>query len=579
MWGELCQIARMIAAVWKILDSREKTALATAGVIMLATGALGSIPPILIGRLVDEFFKTIQPNLGKAWPVVLVVAAIVVTREALHVVRKYLVEQTCTQVERRVTTDLVGHILKLNLEWLGSELKVGGLHGRMRRSIEGLVRMMKLGFLDLLPATTASLCAVVAVVMKEPPLAVVMSLVVPAGLFIVLWQVVTQKGIRIELLRAKEDVDGKLVELLSGIEYVRAANTLQEEVRRVGDVTERLRRRELRHHAWMALFDSAKYLNETFFQLLVLCISIYLASQRLITVGDILSYSMLFTAITNPLREFHRVLDEGHESSLRVADLLGLRRQPVDPSFARCRPASAPRPGASAVVECDKLAVEYVGRENGSGTVLRGVTCRIEAGQWVAITGPSGSGKSTLVKALVGLVPVSRGAIRIGGRALSSMSREEIASIFGYVGQEPFLFSGSIAENITYGCGSASIEEVAEAARAVNMHEEILRMGGYSARVSERGGNLSGGQRQRIAIARMFLRKVSVLVLDEGTSALDAENEQRVRSRLREALAGITVIEVAHRTAALHSADDVLVMKDGRIVARGPYSSVMAAGV
>ena len=167
----------------------------------------------------------------------------------------------------------------------------------------------------------------------------------------------------------------------------------------------------------------------------------------------------------------------------------------------------------------------------------------------------------------------------IGGVPLESISREAIGELVGYVGQNPFVFAGTIAENIAYGCDEATPEQIRQAAEMACIHDEIMMMpGGYKARVAERGQNLSGGQRQRIALARIFLKNPPILILDEGTSALDNISETIVQQAINAARSDRTVILVAHRLTTLLDTDRILVFDDGQIVETGSYAELVRHG-
>ena len=156
------------------------------------------------------------------------------------------------------------------------------------------------------------------------------------------------------------------------------------------------------------------------------------------------------------------------------------------------------------------------------------------------------------------------------------LSREDIGKSIGYVSQVPFVFSGTIRENIGYGCGAVSLEQIQEAARQAHIHEEIMQMPkGYDTMLNERGGNLSGGQRQRLALARMFLKNPPVLILDEGTSALDNISERRVRAAIDHARHSHTVIMVAHRLTTLNETDRIFVFDQGRVVEQGAFDNLV----
>jgi ATP-binding cassette subfamily B protein len=280
-----------------------------------------------------------------------------------------------------------------------------------------------------------------------------------------------------------------------------------------------------------------------------------------------------------PLNEIHRVLDEGHESSLLVGDLLKMLAEPVDPSFTT---ADAPLPRldrGAPVLRVDRVAVEYVTAEAQRRRVLDGVSLAIQHGETIGVAGRSGGGKSTWLKVLLRLVHPTAGGAHLAGVPLEAVSRRAIGDLIGYVGQSPFLFSGTIAENIAYGCKHVSRTAIERAARMAHIHDEIVQMAGnYDALVAERGQNLSGGQRQRLALARAFLKDPPILILDEGTSALDTISERKVQHAIAEARHDRTVILVAHRLSTLRDANRIVVFDGGRIVEVGSYMELVRSG-
>jgi ATP-binding cassette subfamily B protein len=329
----------------------------------------------------------------------------------------------------------------------------------------------------------------------------------------------------------------------------------------------------------MSLFGSAKALNEASFHVLVVGTAVYFAAGGALSFGDVWTLSLLFLGVMGPLSEVHRVVVEGHESSLQVGQLLELLAEPVDPSF---RPAAVapPRlaPGVPLLV-AEGVCAEYRTETGEARAALRGVTLTIRHGETVGIAGRSGGGKSTWLRVLLRLTHPTRGRVWLGGVPLEAVSREALGRLVGYVGQAPFVFAGTVEENIAYGTEGRTAEEIACAAEKACLHEEILAMpGGYQARVAERGQNLSGGQRQRLALARVFLKDPPVLVLDEATSALDTLSERKVQQALEAARCDRTVLLVAHRLSTLRHADRVVVFDDGRVVEVGAYHELVRRG-
>jgi len=567
---ELIEILNGFRRTLRLMGKSEKMALIFASFLMLITGFLTNLPAVILGRLVDKLVGTANIDFSFAIPFLALVIGIILVRETLTVVRKYFVENVATQTDKKQTVNVIEHLLKTDIANINQQ-QIGSLHGRIFRSIQGMIKIIKLGFLDFFPAFFSALAAIIIALTQKPLLASVMILVIPVGLFIIVWQVSSQKGIRVALLRGKEKIDGAVVEMLGGIETVRALNTENQEVAKVEEVAEAMRKKEIRHHIFMALFDSGKYLNEGFFYILVISLSIFLAAQGVITKGDILVYSILFMSITGPLREIHRILDEAHESSIRVNDLYDLLNQPRDISFQVHGEKKFSSSNAKAI-EVNKLSFKY---EN--SPVLQNISFVIKKGEKIGIAGASGCGKSTLIKILLRLVHGYSGKVEIFGKNLDTINREEIADRMAYVPQKTHIFSGSIRENIVYGCQRENItdEEVVKVAKLANLYEEIeSSLGGLSGRVAENGNNLSGGQKQRLAIARLILKSPELLILDEATSALDNSNEIKIQRNIEQLFKDKTTITIAHRLTTLKNTDRIFVFERGRIVQEGTFDSL-----
>ena len=209
--------------------------------------------------------------------------------------------------------------------------------------------------------------------------------------------------------------------------------------------------------------------------------------------------------------------------------------------------------------------------------VLKGVSLRIAAGSVVALVGPSGAGKSTVIQLIERFYDCSAGSILVDGRELSRLSGSSLRRHVGLVLQEPVLFAVSIRENIAFGFPAASDEDVERAARAANAHDFVSAFpAGYSTLVGERGVRLSGGQRQRIAIARALLQNPRVLLLDEASSALDAESEHLVKAALERLMVGRTTVIVAHRLSTVRSANRIFVIDGGVVAAEGTHEELLA---
>ncbi len=214
-----------------------------------------------------------------------------------------------------------------------------------------------------------------------------------------------------------------------------------------------------------------------------------------------------------------------------------------------------------------------------SAEVLHDIELTIEQGQMVALIGPSGAGKSTIASLVPRLYDVTEGAVRIDGHDVRDLTHTSLRDAVGVVAQDPHLFHVSVAENLRYAKAGASLDELISACKGAQIHEVIAALpDGYDTIVGERGYRLSGGEKQRLAIARLLLKDPAIMILDEATSHLDAENEVLVQEALDKALAGRTSLVIAHRLSTIRNADLICVIDDGRIVQRGTHEELMASG-
>ncbi|WP_199622055.1 ABC transporter ATP-binding protein [Paenibacillus alkalitolerans] len=209
--------------------------------------------------------------------------------------------------------------------------------------------------------------------------------------------------------------------------------------------------------------------------------------------------------------------------------------------------------------------------------MLRNISFHIETGKITALAGPSGSGKSTVLNLLLGLNEPTGGTIRCGDAPLPEINPRQWRSGIAYVSQEPYLFSGTLYDNIAWGRSGASREDVIEAARSAGIHDFIMSTPQqYETRIGERGLTLSGGERQRLSIARAFVRNPKLLLLDEPTSALDSHNERIIQAALSELMRGRTTVVVAHRLTTIRDADKIIYLENGSVLETGTHDELMA---
>jgi ATP-binding cassette subfamily B protein len=284
-----------------------------------------------------------------------------------------------------------------------------------------------------------------------------------------------------------------------------------------------------------------------------------------------LSYSRRFVY---PMRQFGQIINDyqyAEAAGERIVGLLDTEPGITDDPDAITLDAVEGR------VEYDDVSFAY-DTDEGAEQVLEDVSFDVEPGEMVGLVGPTGAGKTTLMKLLMRMYEVDEGEIRLDGHDVRDVSLRSLRRHIGYVSQEPYLFYGTVRENIAYGAGDASDEAVQEAAMVGGAHEFIVDLeDGYDTMVGERGVKLSGGQRQRISIARAVLRDPDVLVLDEATSHVDNETEAVIQNSLGDLIADRTAFAIAHRLSTVRHADTILVLDDGRLVEEGTHDELLAA--
>lgn len=562
--------------LWKELTVQDRKRLALAGGAMALASALMAVLPVMIGDLVDGVIHGGTVSISGAAGPLAVIASAVIAAQGLQVVRRQLVETVATSFERDARHHTYRHLLRMDLDHLRHG-RMGGIYGRANRSIEGAVRLLKLGALDLLPALTLAISALIVAFTRNPLAAAAMAAVVPTGFALVHWQVANQAGVRVQLRDHKDEIDSQVVELLPALEVVRTVGADDHMSDGIHAACGRLRETELRHHRAMSLFDAAKAINEGIWLVAALGVAVRLAAAGEITAGEVTAYVLLYGGVITPLRELHRIVDEAAESAQQASDLFAFLAEPEDISYEQGKRSY---PTAVAVDDPPALSLgsvrfTHVGR---ASPALDGVDLQLRVGERVGIVGENGCGKSTLLKLVARLHHGYDGVIRIGGRDVRHLSRHELVGMLGYVAQEPKLFRGSVLSNITLGKPSASTAEVIRAAERAHIHQDILELpAGYETIVAERGDTLSGGQRQRLCLARALLRTPPVLLLDEPTSALDGASQAAVQRAIDE-LTDVSILIVAHRLTTLRTMDRIVVLHAGRIIEDGAYEHLATTG-
>ncbi|MCB9137387.1 MAG: ABC transporter ATP-binding protein [Caldilineaceae bacterium] len=363
-----------------------------------------------------------------------------------------------------------------------------------------------------------------------------------------------------------------LQENLSGVRVVKAFARQPYEEERFGEINGEMYRRGQRLLLMHSLYWPFSDILCGFQMLAGFTVGALMAINGRITVGEYLAYAGMIIWIIWPIRNLGRMIIQmstGMVSFGRVAQVVREEREDLETGDTAL-PARV-----KGKIEYRDAGFTYTGTEQ---PVLTDISFTARPGQRIALLGATGAGKTSLINLLPRFYNYTSGEILLDDVPLTSYSRSTLRHLIGIVEQEPFLFSRTVRDNITYGVGRAvSQAEVEEAARFAAIHEVIVNKfpDGYNTLVGERGTTLSGGQKQRVAIARTLLKDPRILILDDSTSAVDTETEALIRTALEALMAGRTTFIIAHRIQSLMSADLILVMKEGRIVQRGTHAELV----
>ena len=533
------------------------------GLAALAMGT-GALIPFLVGRTVDR----VRAGEADLWPLALAIVGAGLVRLLFTVLRRLVAGRVSLGVERDLRNRMYGHLQSLELAFFDDQ-QTGQLMSRATVDLQAVRFFLGYGLIFITQALVTILVAAAVMVALNPGLAAIALAPMP----LVIW-FAARYGRRNR--PASQEIQQRIAELTAEAEEdvagIRVVKAFAQEPRRLARFAERVGR----------VFDQSMVstrLRAFYNPLLGFLPGLGLAALLLvggrqavrgeITVGEFVAFYGYVVMLVSPMRMLGTALGMGQRAvaaGARVFEVLDRA------------PRMASPPGAPALPEGDgRVELRGVTFSYGRGEpVLRGIDLDVEAGRTVALVGPTGSGKTTLLALLPRLYDIDDGAVSIDGADVRSVDPHSLRAEVALVSDDPVLFSASVRDNIAYARPDASDEEVREAARRAGIADDVEALpAGYETLVGERGLTLSGGQRQRLAIARALLLDPRVLVLDDATSSVDATREAEIERALRELMRGRTTFIVGHRPSTIALADEIVVLEEGRVTARGSHDELV----
>ncbi len=538
---------------------------------LAATGAT-LVPPYLTMPLMDKVlipYQNGQPiDTGVVALLLAGLLASALLAWSLGWARTYILALVSERIGADLRTTTYEHLLQLSLEYFGGK-RTGDLMARIGSETDRICVFLSLHLLDFLTDVLMIVMTAAILFSINPALALVTLLPLPFIAWMI-HQVRDRLRTGFEKIdRVWSEVTNVLADTIHGIRVVKAFAQETREAQRFREANRHnLAVNDRINRTWSLFSPSVTLLTEIGL-LVVWAFGIWQVAHDQITVGVLtafLAYISRFYSRLDSMSRIVSVTQKAAAGAKRIFDILDHVSSVPEPA----KPQHLER--VQGRIEIRDAAFRY-----GNCGVIRGVSLSIQPGEMIGLVGHSGSGKSTLVNLICRFYDLTEGTIRVDGVDIRSLRVADYRRHIGLVLQEPFLFFGTIAENIAYGKPDASRAEIVAAARAAHAHEFILRLPqGYDSLVGERGQGLSGGERQRISIARALLIDPRILILDEATSSVDTETEKEIQKALDNLVRGRTTLAIAHRLSTLRRADRLVVMDRGRIVEVGNHDDLMA---
>jgi ATP-binding cassette subfamily B protein/subfamily B ATP-binding cassette protein MsbA len=462
-------------------------------------------------------------------------------------------------------------LLRLPLRYFDRR-PVGDLMSRVTNDVDTLNQLLSQGFTQLLGSFFSLIGIVVAMLVLDWRLALVCFTIIPVML---LTNVFFARRARRAFRTTREtvgDVTAGLQEEIVGVREAQAFNRTEANIERFRERNAANRTANVQAVAITSAFAPAIDVLSTLSTAVVIGFGGYLVVTGTLTVGLLTAFLIYVQQFFRPVQLASQVYTQAQAAlagAERIYNILDEEPEPPDPANKEKLDDVEGR------IEFENVTFAY---EPGR-PVLYDVSFEVEPGQTVALVGPTGAGKTTIANLIPRFYDVGAGSVRVDGRDVREVERRSLRTRIATVLQEPFLFSGTVAENIGYGRSGASREEIESAAHAVSAHNFIAALPeGYDTTLGSGGGTLSQGQRQLVSFARAVLADPRILILDEATSNVDTRTEALIQEALRTLLKGRTSVVIAHRLSTIRNADTILVIESGRVAERGTHTSLLAAG-
>jgi len=561
---------RVISRIWEFVSPYKARIYISVAAVLIFTGTQLLIPLIIRYAIDNGMVEGSADFTALGWAVAAFAAVILVNYGASYV-QENVVGQAAENVLFDIRRAMFSHLQEISLSFM-DKTEVGRLMSRLQGDVNSMQEFMETSIISI--GDIVLLFGIVGVMLWLDFRLGLLTLSVMPILFIVriFWLPRARKA----FMAAHESnsvTNGALAEAINGVRAVQSMDRQHVNFTLFDDKAHMSLRSHLTAARYAQIMVPIVDTLTGFAMAIVVVVGGSMVLNDALDVGVMVAFLFYIQRFFDPIRSLtmqYSVMQRAMASGKRLIDVLDVAVDVHDKPDAKSLPADM-----DGSVEFDRVSFGY----DPDHPVLKDISFRVNPGETVALVGPTGSGKSSAMALIHRFYDVQAGEIRVGGHDVRDLTQDSLGRQIAMVLQEPFLFTGTVIENIRYHKTEATRDEVIEAARAVGAHDFIMSFAdGYDTMLGERGGNLSLGQRQLISFARALVADAKILVLDEATANIDSYTEMQIQQALVKLLEGRTGLVIAHRLATIRGADRIIVLQNGRLVETGNHDQLMEMG-
>ena len=484
----------------------------------------------------------------------------------------YLGHLTGVHIEADMRAAIFAHMQKLGFSFYDKN-RTGLLMSRVTTDLFDITELAHHGPEDLFISLVTLTGSFIILWRIQKTLALVLMIAVPLIVIFVATRRRNMMKVSREVKRRTAGINAEIESSISGIRVAKAFGNEDEEIDKFSHCTNEYVGAKQGYYRVMAGFFSGTELMMNLMSLSVICVGSYLIMKNKMDIATLVTFNMYVASVQSPIRKLTQFTEQFTQGMAGFQRFRAIMHE--DPDIVDA-PDAVSLDHVDGDIEFKDVSFAY---DEGKGDVLSHINLHIKPGEMLALVGQSGGGKSTLCQLIPRFYEISSGSIALDGTDIRKIKLADLRSNIGIVQQDVFLFAGTILDNIRYGRPSATMEEVVEAAKMAEIHDDIMAMpDGYETIVGERGIMLSGGQKQRVSIARIFLKNPRVLILDEATSALDTATERKIQAAFDRLAKGRTTLVIAHRLSTIKNADEIVVVGEHGILEKGTHAQLVRQG-